>query len=238
MNKGPLDNTSSVPLNYRLISNLNFLIVTNKFNGENIRFAIDITILDACKNFAGRVPVSWFLSAEAISALAAANSEEQWKEILASYTLNMGCNVKQRSVQGAVRYCEKCECIKPDRSHHCSVCEVCTLKMDHHCPWVNNCVGFANYKVRCYVFINPTHNITRHMVPEKCLRFLSPFAVFGSWLEGEGVRYLPWLLKWKLIFDKTNNLNFFLIFKATIKKLHGGYRAQYAMEKWRREFLL
>jgi hypothetical protein len=52
-------------------------------------------------------------------------------------------------MQGAVRYCEKCQCIKPDRSHHCSVCEVCTLKMDHHCPWVNNCVGFANYKVSC-----------------------------------------------------------------------------------------
>jgi len=44
MNKGPLENTSIVPLNYRLISNLNVLIVTNKFNGENIRFAIDITI--------------------------------------------------------------------------------------------------------------------------------------------------------------------------------------------------
>jgi hypothetical protein len=105
----------------------------------------------------GRIPESWFLSKDAISALAAAISEEQWKEILASYTIQMGCNVKQRSVQGAVRYCEKCECIKPDRSHHCSVCEACTLKMDHHCPWVNNCVGFANYKFfllfLCYALV-------------------------------------------------------------------------------------
>ena len=44
------------------------------------------------------------------------------------------------------RYCEKCVHIKPDRCHHCSVCGVCVTKMDHHCPWVNNCVGFKNYK--------------------------------------------------------------------------------------------
>ncbi|XP_029106426.1 palmitoyltransferase ZDHHC2-like isoform X7 [Scleropages formosus] len=47
---------------------------------------------------------------------------------------------------GAIRYCDRCRLIKPDRCHHCSTCNTCVLKMDHHCPWVNNCVGFSNYK--------------------------------------------------------------------------------------------
>ena len=44
--------------------------------------------------------------------------------------------------------CKKCEKLhwKPYRAHHCKECRHCTFKMDHHCPWINNCVGYWNYK--------------------------------------------------------------------------------------------
>jgi palmitoyltransferase len=47
------------------------------------------------------------------------------------------------------RQCGKCKRVKPTRAHHCSVCRRCVLKMDHHCPWINNCVGFRNYRNFC-----------------------------------------------------------------------------------------
>lgn len=47
---------------------------------------------------------------------------------------------------GKPRFCKKCRCVKPDRSHHCSTCGRCVLKMDHHCPWLATCVGLRNYK--------------------------------------------------------------------------------------------
>ena len=47
---------------------------------------------------------------------------------------------------GELRFCNKCQTKKPDRSHHCSTCRRCVLKMDHHCPWLATCVGLHNYK--------------------------------------------------------------------------------------------
>ncbi|XP_043570315.1 palmitoyltransferase ZDHHC21 isoform X2 [Chiloscyllium plagiosum] len=41
--------------------------------------------------------------------------------------------------------CNKCNKMRPKRSHHCSRCGHCVRKMDHHCPWINNCVGEDNH---------------------------------------------------------------------------------------------
>ena len=54
--------------------------------------------------------------------------------------------VTAKSSDGKARYCKKCACLKPDRTHHCSTCGRCVLKMDHHCPWLATCVGLRNYK--------------------------------------------------------------------------------------------
>ena len=66
------------------------------------------------------------------------------QEILDSMARNLP--IVTKSIMRATRFCDKCFAIKPDRSHHCSACGSCILRMDHHCPWINNCVGFKNYK--------------------------------------------------------------------------------------------
>lgn len=57
-----------------------------------------------------------------------------------------GGGVPADATNPRVRYCRKCNHLKPPRCHHCSVCGRCVLKMDHHCVWVVNCVGSLNYK--------------------------------------------------------------------------------------------
>ncbi|KAL8616730.1 hypothetical protein ACOMHN_017768 [Nucella lapillus] len=92
----------------------------------------------------GKVPREFFLAPAVAERLESETNEEVQKDMLKQLTKKLP--VQTRTLSGFPRYCEKCKCIKPDRCHHCSVCASCVLKMDHHCPWVNNCVGFTNYK--------------------------------------------------------------------------------------------
>jgi palmitoyltransferase len=50
------------------------------------------------------------------------------------------------------KFCKTCRAIKPPRSHHCSVAGKCVFHMDHYCPWMNNCVGYFNYRY-FYMFL-------------------------------------------------------------------------------------
>jgi len=92
------------------------------------------------------VPKKFRLSAQELDGIEGSGSDEEQRRLLEQIVVEKDLPVAMRTIQGAVRYCEKCCLIKPDRSHHCSVCGDCVLKMDHHCPWVNNCVAFNNYK--------------------------------------------------------------------------------------------
>ncbi|XP_017049369.1 palmitoyltransferase ZDHHC20-B isoform X2 [Drosophila ficusphila] len=92
----------------------------------------------------GRIPDQWRIPDEEVTRLFRADSPDTQKRILNNFARDLP--VTNRTMNGSVRFCEKCKIIKPDRAHHCSVCSCCVLKMDHHCPWVNNCVNFYNYK--------------------------------------------------------------------------------------------
>jgi len=43
-------------------------------------------------------------------------------------------------------FCSKCQHSRPPRCRHCSTCRRCVLQYDHHCIWVNQCIGYNNYR--------------------------------------------------------------------------------------------
>lgn len=42
--------------------------------------------------------------------------------------------------------CEACEHVRPPRCHHCKICKCCVLLYDHHCFFLNQCIGYNNYR--------------------------------------------------------------------------------------------
>ena len=58
-------------------------------------------------------PPKWKLSPAMVERLARATTEEEWKNLLELYVVEMEVSVMQRSVQGAIRYVFFCETVEP-----------------------------------------------------------------------------------------------------------------------------
>ena len=85
-----------------------------------------------------QVPKEFWLSTNQMDSLTSFSlPEEERKQLNEGILKEKGLEkiVFQTTFGGFLRICQKCQIIKPDRSHHCSVCKRCILKMDHHCPW-------------------------------------------------------------------------------------------------------
>lgn len=117
-----------------------------------------------------------------------------------------------RTMNGSLRYCDKCLVIKPDRAHHCSVCGTCVLKMDHHCPWV--CILwlllaiFACY-LNCIFAFTTCFLLLQLRQVNNCVNFTN-YKFFVLFL-GYGLLYCIYVaatvLKYFILFWEVSNLN-------------------------------
>lgn len=55
------------------------------------------------------------------------DDERQLQLFLSDIARERDLTLLVRGFDHGIRFCDKCCCIKPDRSHHCSMCEQCVL---------------------------------------------------------------------------------------------------------------
>ncbi|KAI8919930.1 DHHC palmitoyltransferase-domain-containing protein [Powellomyces hirtus] len=115
---------------------------------------VDIQLSENFRRDSGPPPLAPLYGNEALEPLTLHDNDRGYEDVAIRCNEGPGDSLRPLEVKrdGGRRFCSKCNNWKPDRTHHCSVCAVCVLKLDHHCPWVNNCVGFANYKY-FYLFL-------------------------------------------------------------------------------------
>ncbi|XP_066252243.1 palmitoyltransferase ZDHHC2-like isoform X1 [Euwallacea similis] len=94
----------------------------------------------------GKVPMEYKFSRDQHVVLIHVRSDDDKDDILERFCKGKDLLLETCTSTGSIRYCCICMHIKPDRTHHCSTCKICYLRMDHHCFWLNNCIGFYNYK--------------------------------------------------------------------------------------------
>ena len=73
------------------------------------------------------VPPQFRVSREDLDQLYKTTSPEEQTRLLRHLAADLP--VLTCTASACVRFCDKCQHIKPDRAHHCSVCNVCNLKM-------------------------------------------------------------------------------------------------------------
>ncbi|CAK66181.1 unnamed protein product (macronuclear) [Paramecium tetraurelia] len=161
-----------VEINTYLIQlvHINDYVFSNKTIGITITLHIililfTITLIRVVMTIPGHVPVEWLNKIENEIRQMIENEENMINhnkkgsqtstsfssEIDDEQRLHLNVKVKNELIdkQGR-RHCKNCSTFKPKRCHHCRQCKTCWLKMDHHCQWLNNCIGYGNYKL----FIN------------------------------------------------------------------------------------